>query len=523
MKKIVCMALCLVLCIGLLYGCGGGGTTNTPAPSAQPTETGTTPTTKEPEYHDTINLYIADKVAIIDPFNPGAASSQFGIYSHLLFDTLVYYTVDGKYEPCLATEWSTEDNVHFNFKLREGVKYHNGEPFTADDVAFTIDRAKGAQGTQIFDRLNQVESYEIVNDHEINITLKSPNVDFIFDVSYPYVPIMNRDAYEKDPEKGGWVGTGPFKLDNLIPNDSIILLANDDYWGEKALCKKFVLRHIPEETTRLIMLENGEFTFADLPSIRVPEFENNPKYEVYSYVMDNCNYIAFNMRKPITGDKNFRLAVAYAIDREAILDIAFDGYGKIVDSGTFWGNNTAYKNRNLPLIQQDLDKAKEYLAKSIYNGETIEIYAHLAHTIKTAEVVMAQLRDIGINAEVRKVDGPTMASIATFENNNCDIIVNSGAWSPLASSCKSYFTPSNSNRACYVNPEVTALIDQAAATPDGEERQKLYYKIQEIVYEDMPYLGTIHMQLFIGAQKGAGGAVYFPTNNHDYGRAYWLK
>jgi peptide/nickel transport system substrate-binding protein len=524
MKKIVCMVLCVVLCVGLLAACSGGTTpTSTPAPSAKPTEAGTTPAPQEPQYHDQINLYIADKVAIIDPFNPGAQSSQQGIYSHLLYDTLVHYTVDGKYVPCLATEWSSDDNVNYNFKLREGVKYHNGETFTADDVAFTIDRAKAAQGTSMFDRLGQIDSYEVVSDYEINITLKSPNVDFIFDVSTPYASIMNRDEYDKNPDQGAWVGTGPFKMDNFVPNDSITLVANADYWGEKPITKKFVLRYIAEETARLIMLENGEFTFADLPSIYVPQYENNPNFELYSYVMDNCNYIAFNMKRPITGDKNFRMAVAYAIDRQAIVDIALDGYGKVVDSGAFWGNNTAYKNRNLKLIEQDLDKAKEYLEKSVYNGEKIELVAGMAHTIKSAEVLMAQLRAVGINAEVRKVDGPTMAAITAYDSNDCDIIVGSGVWTPLGSSCKSYFTPSNSNKACYDNPEVIELIDKAAATPDGEERQKIYYQIQEIVYDDMPYLGTFHMALYIGAQKGAGGAVYYPTNNHDYSMAYWLK
>lgn len=522
MKKIICMILCLVLCVGLFAACG-----EKPAPSPTAEPNVSTPPSSAPgevEYYDELSLYIIDKVAVIDAFNPGAQSTSSGIYSHMLFDTLVYYTVDNEYEPCLATDWSSEDNVTFNFKLREGVKFHNGETFTADDVAFTIDRAKDAPGTYIYDRLNQVESYEVVNEYEINMTLKNPNVDFIFDVSTPTCSMFNRKAYEDDPQKGPWVGTGPFYMDKFNPNDSINLAAFEDYWGEKAITKRFVMRNIAEETARLIMLENDEFTFCDIGSVYIPQFENDPRFVINSYVMNNCNYIAFNMSKPITGDKNFRMAVAYAIDREAILDIALDGYGQIVDSGTFWGNNSAYKNRDLPLIEQDLAKAKEYLEKSSYNGEKIELTAALPHTIASAQVIMAQLQAVGINAEINRLDMPSYSAATSYENNDTDIIVSSGAWTPLASSVNGFVTPgSNSNKAVYDNPEVVELIQQAAGTPDGPERQELYYKIQEILYEDMPYLGTFHMALYIGAQNGAEGAIYFPTNYHDYAGAYRIK
>ncbi|NLL46330.1 MAG: ABC transporter substrate-binding protein [Clostridiales bacterium] len=522
MKKIICMLLCLVLCVGLFAACGE----KQPAPSPTATPTVSTPPSgpTELEYYDELSLYILDKVAIIDAFNPGAQSTANGIYGHMLYDTLVYCNLDNEYVPCLATEWSSEDNKTFNFKLREGVKYHNGETFTADDIAFTIDKAKDAPGTHIYDRFNQVESYEIVNEYEINLTLRSVNVDFIFDISQPIAPILNREAYENDPEKGPWVGTGPFYLDKLVPNDSLTLVAFEDYWGEKPLCKKFVMRHIAEETARLIMLENDEFTFCDIGSVYIPQFENNPKFVIYSYVMNNLNYIAFNMRKPITGDKNFRMAVAHTIDREAILDIALDGYGEIAETGALWGYKTAYKNMDLPLIERDLDKAKEYLEKSIYNGETIEITASLPHTINSAQVIMAQLSEIGINTELNRLDAPSMASATAYDNNDTDIVVGSGAWTPMASSCRSFLTPGhNSNKAVYDNPEIVQLIEEAAATSDGPDREALYYRIQEILADDIPYLGTFHMALYIGAQKGAGGAAYFPTNYHDYALAYRIK
>ena len=545
MKKIICMVLALVLCVGLLAGCGGTKTepAKTEAPKAEApkteapkegnmintgssttAESKATPPPKEAEYYDSLTTYVYNKIAIIDPLNPGAGTAQSGVIGHLLYDQLVYYAIDGTYEPMLATEWSTDDYVHFNFKLREGVKYHNGEPFSADDVAFSIDAAKEATGSYMFTTFNQVESYEIVNDYEINLTLKAKNIDFIYDITNPTTGILNREAYEGGAENPGWIGTGPFKVKDMIPNDSIVFEANEDYWGDKALTKTFTLRYIAEDTARMIMLENGEFDICQLDQINIPKYANDPRFEINSYMMDNCHYVSFNMKKPITGDLNFRLACAYAIDRETIMQITQNGYAKVVDCGSFWGNNTAYKDRDLPLREQDLEKAKEYLAKSSYNGEKLTVTAHLPQTIAVAQVVLQQLTDIGINVEMNQLDAPSMATYGTWENNDFDIVCSSGAWTPLASSCKSYLYPGlNTNKALYDNPEVTALIDEAAGTPDGPERQAIYYKIQEIVYDEIPYLGIQHGGLYFAAHHGVGGVVFFPTNHIDYSGIYRLK
>ena len=548
MKRTLCMILCLALCVGLLAGCGGTKT-ESPAPAAStpteaPSSTGgkaeagktntgggttaeskATPPPKEAEYYDELSLYIGDKVAIIDPMNPGAGTSQSGIIDHMAYDTLVYYEIDGSYSPCLATEWTMNDDATvWTFKLRNDVKFHNGEPFTADDVIFTVEKCVENPGNYLANAFNQVAKIEANGDYEVTFTLKSGNFDFIYDVSNPVVVICNREAYESGSETAGWIGTGPFKIVGMVPNDSISYEAFEDYWGEKPLCKKFTMRYIAEETARNIMLENDEFTFCNVSGVYIKQYEQDPRFVINSYVMNNLNYVAFNMRKPLTGDINFRLACAYAMDPEEILDIALDGYGAVAETGAYWGYKTAYKDPSIPQFKQDLDKAKEYLAQSPYNGETVYLTAGMAHTIKAAQVVQAQLQAIGINAEVKQLDGPSMTAATAYDVNDEDIVVGSGAWSPLGSSIKGFVTPgNNSNKACYENQEVVDLLKQAAATPDGPERQEMYYKIQQIMHDELPYYGTFHMALYIAAQKGAGGNVLFPTNYHDYALAYRLK
>lgn len=550
MKKALCLILSLVLCIGLFAGCGGkteAPKTDTPATEA-PKEEGSkepvlintggavteagaaeaTPPPKEAEYYDELRMYIGDKVAIIDPMNPAAGGTQLGIIDHLAYDSLVYYTIDGRYEPCLATEWSANDDATvWTFKLREGVKFHNGEPFTSDDVVFTVQYStdKEHSGNSVGNAFQYVDKIEANGDYEVTFTLSRGNVDFIYNVANPCTVIVNREAYESGDEHAGWIGTGPFKIVDMVPNDSITYEAFEDYWGEKPLCKKFTQRYIAEETARNIMLENDEIDFCNVSGQYIKQYSEDPRFVINSYVMNNLNYVAFNMSKPITGDINFRLACAYALDREEILDIALDGYGAVCETGAYWGYKTAYKNYDIPAWEQDLDKAKEYLAKSPYKGEKMIICAlAMPQTSKAAQAIQNQLAAIGITCEIETFDSPGMVAATSWDANDKDFIVTSGALSPLGDSIRTLVTPkNNNNKAKYDNPEVMELVNKAAATPDGPERQEMYYKIQQIMHDELPYYGTFHMALYIAGQKGTGGTIFFPTNFHDYGLAYRLK
>lgn len=541
MKKTICIILALILCLCLFAGCGKTQDTTTPteAPANNDTSkdnlggvnTGGASTegfiaTAPPEeavYADTLTLVIGDKVAIIDPFNAGAMTSQTGLVNHMIYDTLINYTIDGQYEPCLAESWETEDFKTFTFHLRQGVKFHNGEEFTSDDVAFTIEAGLEAPGTSVYDKAKTIEKVECPDDYTVVMTLFDANYDFYYDVSNicAFV-IVNRDAYEADPENAGKIGTGPYYVKDFVANDSITYERNDDYFGEAPYTKTFIMRYIAEETARMIMLDNDEVDFCGVSGVNIEKYASQTdKFVMNSYLMNNCNYLALNCKKGVTADVNFRKACAYALDKQAIVDIAINGYGKVHDTGVMWGNTSAYKNEGIPMIEQDLEKAKEYLAASSYNGEKVEIAAGMQQTIKAAQVIQQALTAIGINCEVLELDGPTLTSRSIYGSNDLDMIVNSAPWTPLANSINVMLLPgSNSNKANYENEEVTELINKASATPDGEERQEMYYRIQEIMSEDMPYVSTHHMALYTAGQLGTGGALYFATNYHDYSMAY---
>ncbi|NLT14970.1 MAG: ABC transporter substrate-binding protein [Clostridiales bacterium] len=534
-KRTLALTLCFVLCLSLLVSCK----TETPQVSqAQETVSAPSPTTasgedmpsavpppKEAEFVEDLVVLGGDKFPLIDVGNPAFNVPQSAWICNMVFNNLAKLTVDNDYAPALATSWESADMQHFNFKLRDDVYFHNGEKFKADDVAFTIDRAKESAGSMSFNYYKEVDSYEVVSDTEINITLKAVNVDFIDNVATPQACILNRKAVETDPNHGTEIGTGPWIVSELVSNEYVKMTRNDDYWGELPATKTITFRYVQELSARLIMLENGEAHIAyQLDVNDIPIVQQNPELKTIDFILNNTAYLAFNMNNPLMADLNFRMAVASAINRDDCVAITRSGYGVPVDSGTYWGYKTEFKNADIPIIPRDLEKAKEYLAKSSYNGETVELVAAMVDPIKNAQIIQANLEEIGIKCKVFETDSPGMASYTKLGNTESQMIVYSGAWTLKAITSKTYFYPdSTGNRANYNNPEVKALYDKAFITLDVAEREKIYKDIQEIVAKEIPYLGIFNMQFVISCAKGIDGIQMYPTGNHDFSYLYCLK
>lgn len=542
MKKIICLILALILCLGLLAGCGSKeevveddgepvdiakqatgasvGELNTSGSSTSGSIA--TPPPKDATYQDSITILLDAKVPMINPFNAGGKCQPMGNIYYMLYDTLVTWTLEGDYVPCLATEWSTEDNLTWNFKLRDDVTFHNGEHMTADDVVFSWENALTADGCGIQTFAKKCEYMKALGDYEIEIKLKNLNPDFIDDCSgcCTFV-VCNRKACEEDPENGPMIATGPYYVEEFKTSEYVIYKRWDKYFdADQTHTETVTFRYVAEETARMIMLDNGEADFGVITSVYIPQYANNPQFVMTSYCVNNCGYIALNCSRAPMDDVNFRWACAYAISRDEIVDVGFSGYSMKAPTGGIWGYTTKYRNPDIPDVTQDIEKAKEYLAKSSYDGRTIQIYAAMSHTIRIATVFMSELVAIGINAEVSEVDGPTLSMRSSFDNNDMDIIVNSNVFGPTPTTIRYCLEKNDNNKACYVNEEALALSDKGLITPDGEERQEIYYRIQQIMFDEQPYIPTTHNALYTAGQAGTGGAKFFPNGYNDYSCCY---
>ena len=542
MKRSLALILAVLMLACLFAGCGK----EEPAPQPeQPSSQGSTSVkpqesttditeqgslvvdkevTEDTKYADEL-VVIQDntKTSVLDPHNVAAATSSTCTVFQMLFNRLIEFQ-NNEYIPGLATSWETEDQQHFVFHLREGVKFHNGETLTADDVAFTIERATTVGATSnAGTRWKSVESTEVIDPLTIKVNLVSVNVDFLKDITYAGCGILNRKAVEADEEKGTWIGTGAYKVEDFVPNEYGVYVKFDEFWGEPAITQKLTIKFVAEETARLIALQNGE---ADMVwSINPSEFPaveaDTEHYACYSYIVHNCGFLAFNLEDPICGDLNFRKAVASVMNRDDIILAARNGYAVWPESGSFWGYGTEYKNLDIPFIPYDVEAAKEYLAKSCYNGETIEITSAMPDFTIAAQVLQGELAAIGVTCTINQTDTAGMNAYTAWGNNKGQMMSYTGGWTQLASVCRTYFYPGNSsNRAALNDEEINRLLDLAPTQTDEAEREATYKKVQELVNEQLPFIAYFNIRHVACCQMGVGGMILRNDSTHDYSHIY---
>lgn len=537
--KILAISLALVMCLALFAACDNSGTPSN-SPAGTPTPASNTPTpavsdkplnpveTAAPDakYREDITVIIDNnKIAVIDPCNTASSASTIGWAFNSFLNTLYDFDPNkpGEYLPSLATSYETTDSQHITFHLRDDVVFHNGEKMTAKDVGFTIDRAKATPGTNVFDRMDKIESYDIVDDYTITVNYKTVNVNFLADLSWSHCGILCQSALEKDPENGFTIGTGPWVIDTFVANDYVKFTRNENYWGELPKTKVLTFKYIAEEATRLTMLENKDVQAAfsinpnDFPYLE----KSTDKFDTYSYVVNNVLYLSFNMTDPIMSDINFRKAVASALIRSDIILTGRNGYAVEPTSGTFWGYATEFKNTSIPLMPYDVDAAKAFLAESSYKGETVHIMAAIVDCVKMAEVIQQQLSAIGINVVIDQTDIAGLSAAAKFSENSTQMLCHTGTWLVNASSSRNYLYPgSSNNRASYTNKAMAELLDKAELTLDAKEREKIYYEVQEMEAEDMPFITLMNLRHVVGALKGVGGMRLNESSNHDLSYIY---
>lgn len=527
MKRVLSMVLCaIMLC---LFSACSSGTKESPEITAKPDESVEGATTvvgaeggENAKYKDSITVICDNtQMSVLDPANPQAGGQGSIMNFNCIHDTLVDND-NGTVVPSLALSWDVDGYQHYTFYLRDDVYFHNGEKFTADDVAFTIEHALAAMGGTAYSRFSGIDLVEIIDKTTVKISLKELNSDFLYYLYSPNCSILNREACEADPDKGPWIGTGAWIVDKFVSNEYSDLKVNENYWGEAPVTKQLRFIKVAEEATRYMMLINGEVDVAfgcgpaDFDSIR-----DNKDFNLYTYTICNTGYVGFNMTDPLMQDINFRKAVACLINRADIIAGTRYGYGAQPTSGAFWGYSTMYKNEDLPLQDYDLELAKEYLEKSSYDGQTVELCSWVGEFKTICQILQSELINIGVNATFFETDFAGFAEHCKFDDNKSQIISNSGGWASYPSSAVSFFQEGSTyNRASYVNHEIIELFNTATTTIDEAEKEYSYKEAQRLAYDDYVYLPVMNIQHGVGAAKDVGGVILTEENTHDLSHVF---
>lgn len=413
-----------------------------------------------------------------------------------VYEGLVQRDKNMEYQPALATEWKQLDDKTWEFKLRQGVTFHDGTPFNADAVKKTFDR--------IFTKeLNSTKAAVFAMVKEVKVTDEF-TVQFILD--YPYAPLLASlvgndgsimspkaiDQYGKEMARHP-VGTGPFAFESWTPGQEMTLVKNDAYWGNKAKVDKIVYKVVPEDATRIAMVEAGEAHIADnLPSSDLERAEASTSMNVVRAAGLGVEWIGFNTRKKPFDDVRVRQAIAHAIEKEVIIKGVYNGVGGSAVSAL--SPKVIGFNPNLQDYDYDVNKAKQLLAEAgLANGfKTSIITDDRKERINLAEVLQSQLKGIGIDVEVKIMEyGAYLAAAAKGEHE-----IEIGGWGNATGdgdSVQYSVFHSDSfgdagNHSFYANPEVDKLIEAARQEQDPQKRNEIYAKIQEIELKEAPLI-----------------------------------
>ena len=347
----------------------------------------------------------------VSKFDPHFSTSSNDIrVSFNLFDNLTSRHPDGKLYPGLATEWKLEGQTTWRFKLRPGVKFHNGDPLTSADVKFSIERTYDpAAKTMVATALATIEKIETPDPSTVVITTKKPDpllparLAFYGGQIVPkkYLESVGNDTFNAKP-----VGSGPVKFGSWVKDDRAVLEANADYWGGKIDVDRWIMRPIPETAPRIAALLKGEVdVITQLPPDQGERVAGNASTRVAGALYAGLYVLAVNSKRPPLDNPLVKQALSLAIDREAIVKELWRGRGVVPSGPIAKGDN--HFDTSLPPLAYNPAEAKERLKKAGYKNEEVYIettVAYVAQDKAMSEAIAARWTDVGVNVKVEVIE-----------------------------------------------------------------------------------------------------------------------
>ena len=436
-------------------------------------------------------------------FNPLQAGAGF-TWLEKYFSTLVLYDVDyTAIQGELADSWeASADGLQYTFKLRDGVTWHDGEPFTSDDVKFTIDLAKNPDSASwIGEKFIGVKEVQTPDPLTAVLVLEEPNAAIVdaltFLVMLPQhelADIAPAELVESDWWRTTPIGTGPFKWSKYESGQYVELVAYDDYWRGRPKLDRIVNRLFPEAGSAVLALRSGEIQFTYLTSDEAASLEGEQNLKVIAGPSQVANYIGFDTTEERFADPRIRQAFMYAIDRAAIVDQLYGGQAQII-SCIF--SNEAYVPEGLNDYAYDPDKAKQLLDEAgwadLTDGQPIEIITYYSDQLSNDVLVTFQqyLADIGIDVTIRAVD-PTTFNDETKVPDTWSLFFGGGGNGPDPDVTRPYFLssavpPQGVNRGHYSNPQMDELYTSGQQENDPEARAAIYQDACKLQNEEQPW------------------------------------
>lgn len=458
-----------------------------------------------------------------------------------LFETLIMSNLLGKLEPVpgLAESWKRIDDRTVEFSLRKGVKFHNGDELTADDVVFTFSRDRmfgpdydisstktlftsvlirdsnqgknlppevPAVAKRLFPALEKVEA---VDKYTVRFTNRTPDVTLEGRIGRLGSDIISRRAYEEAKSWLDWarapVSTGPYKVREFQPDQVLVMDAHDDYWGGRPPIKSVRMVVVPEVATRINGLLAGQFDFiCDVPPDQIPGIEKNPKFEVLGSTIVNHRLTVFDKNHPRLADPRIRQAFTHAINRQAIVEALWSGRTR-VPAGLQWEFYGPMFVENWTVPSFDLAKAKALLKEANYKGDPIPyrlLNNYYTNQVSTAQVLIEMWRQAGLNVQIEMKENWQQI----FDTNSPRAVrdwSNSAGFNDPISSIVAQHGPQGQQQQVgeWTNEEMNKLSAALEVETDMQKRRAMFKRMLEICEREDPAYTVLHQNATFTAKR----------------------
>lgn len=511
-KKLLALFLALVMVGAVLPGCGDG--------SKDPGGQGNNGKTGEPVKGGEITVGIAqDLDDSLDPHQTVAAGTREVLFN--IFEGLVKPNSDGEMIPAVAEKYTlSEDGTTYTFTLREGVKFHNGQTVTAEDVVYSINRCAAVpegQEKPLVAAFSAVKSVEALDEKTVAVTIAQRDLEFI---SYMTAAIIPADYENQDTAP---MGTGPFKFVSRTPQQDFVMERFEDYWGAPAWLDKVTYK-ICENADALVMNLNGGSIdlCAHLTSAQASQLNQN--FQVLEGTMNLVQAIYLNNQAKPFDNQLVRQALCYAIDRQGIMDMVADGHGTAVGSSIYPAFTKYFLPELVDKYPHDVAKAKELLAQAGYPDGfdmTISVPNNYQPHMDTAEVVAEQLREAGINVTIQPVEWSTWLDTIYNGRQFQATVVGVDAANMTARAMLERFTSDyGKNFINYNNPAYDALFQQAINAQDEATQTDLYKQMEAMLADTAANVYIQDLCDLVAMRQDLGGLKFYPIYVLDLSTVY---
>ena len=493
-KKFLALAFLMTLLGTVLSGCGDGS-----AAAAQESRA------------DTNELVVGiaqDLDDSLDPHKTVKAGTREVMFN--VFEGLMKPTSDGDLTPAVAESYTvSDDRLTYTFTLREGVKFHNGDVVTAEDVVYSIQRCAAATETGIVqvEAFSVIQSMETPDERTVSITIAEPSNEFI---SYLTTAILPADYDQQDTAP---VGTGPFKFVSRTAQDAVVLEKFDEYWGTPAQLDKVTLKIMENADSMMMSLQSGAIDLcAHLTTTQVAQLKED--FNVAEGTMNLVQAMYLNNAVKPFDDVRVRQALCDAVDKQEIIDLAFDGYGSPIGSSMYPAFGKYFDDSLTNYYTKDVEKAKALLAEAGYPDGfdmTITVPSNYKPHMDTAEVLVQQLAQIGVNAAIEPIEWESWVSDVYAGRQFQSTVVGVDASTMTARALLERFTSDyGKNFINYNNADYDALFRQTLTAYEDGEQTAIYKQMLRNLTENAANVYIQDLADLVAVRKGVEGVTFYP-------------